>query len=162
MGFLTASDSWVLTEFFTPPAPQNKQPLMGQDQNAGNPPATAQSDFNDDFLDFGIMKIVPGRAFSIGDQAGPNEIARIRASTPVRKSWQKLDGRDFLIEAVEYSALKTQLDALPDVAAIIPPDNGGLAARRKVRDSLRQLAASDRKSTRLNSSHRTISYAVFC
>src|ERR1017187_6918663 len=37
----------------------------------------------------------------------------------------------------------------------------GLALRRFGREVLRQ-AGEDRKSTRLNSSHRCISYAVFC
>src|SRR5438132_7380742 len=31
-----------------------------------------------------------------------------------------------------------------------------------IKDALRQLTAGDRKSTRLNSSHTVISYAVFC
>src|SRR3712207_6841430 len=34
--------------------------------------------------------------------------------------------------------------------------------RKAVRDSLRRLRTEDRKSTRLNSSHANISYAVFC
>src|SRR5438094_1784173 len=37
----------------------------------------------------------------------------------------------------------------------------GIGKVLNVRDAA-QCAASDRKSTRLNSSHRTISYAVFC
>src|SRR5207248_4414106 len=32
----------------------------------------------------------------------------------------------------------------------------------RIRDAVRQAERQDRKSTRLNSSHRTISYAVFC
>src|SRR5207248_6868834 len=35
-------------------------------------------------------------------------------------------------------------------------------SRHEFDDVLRMLAEGDRKSTRLNSSHRTISYAVFC
>src|SRR5207248_3964549 len=34
--------------------------------------------------------------------------------------------------------------------------------RRSVQEIVHQSTATDRKSTRLNSSHRTISYAVFC
>src|SRR5207302_6891731 len=37
-----------------------------------------------------------------------------------------------------------------------------LAAQRQVRGDLRDRRAVDRKSTRLNSSHVKISYAVFC
>src|SRR5256885_9949784 len=36
------------------------------------------------------------------------------------------------------------------------------ADRRRVRRGLRDQTAADRKSTRLNSSHLVISYAVFC
>src|SRR5437867_10052408 len=42
------------------------------------------------------------------------------------------------------------------VGAELRDDRGGLERTR------RAAAAVDRKSTRLNSSHRTISYAVFC
>src|SRR5207253_4703089 len=46
------------------------------------------------------------------------------------------------------------------------PTSGGLAARRShtvvAGDSLASIAYRDRKSTRLNSSHVAISYAVFC
>src|SRR5207248_7715043 len=42
-------------------------------------------------------------------------------------------------------------DALRDGGRRVPPRRGGDAA-----------VEGDRKSTRLNSSHRTISYAVFC
>src|SRR5207248_9326453 len=38
----------------------------------------------------------------------------------------------------------------------------GAAATGEVSGSLKPIEARDRKSTRLNSSHRTISYAVFC
>src|SRR2546426_3803391 len=45
--------------------------------------------------------------------------------------------------------------------AIVPRDDRGrLLVRRRLRAPL--VAASDRKSTRLNSSHLVISYAVFC
>src|SRR5437879_5909278 len=44
----------------------------------------------------------------------------------------------------------------PELKAL---DDAGLRARS---DELRKRAIEDRKSTRLNSSHRCISYAVFC
>src|SRR5687768_17651765 len=45
-----------------------------------------------------------------------------------------------------------------------PPDAGGgwVGGGRAALPSLRTLARRDRKSTRLNSSHGYISYAVFC
>src|SRR3712207_7231878 len=39
---------------------------------------------------------------------------------------------------------------------------GALAREIRVRRALRDVASLDRKSTRLNSSHANISYAVFC
>src|SRR3712207_8513868 len=45
-----------------------------------------------------------------------------------------------------------------------PDDAGGglLGAAQHVAEQLRPLGVQDRKSTRLNSSHANISYAVFC
>src|SRR5207248_8942004 len=39
---------------------------------------------------------------------------------------------------------------------------GGLIGRIEIRSEAFEFGRTDRKSTRLNSSHRTISYAVFC
>src|SRR5689334_24053244 len=50
-------------------------------------------------------------------------------------------------------------------AGILAADRDGLVggdAVRAERDALLQLARTDRKSTRLNSSHSSSSYAVFC
>src|SRR3712207_7978258 len=47
--------------------------------------------------------------------------------------------------------------AVPDAGGGRPPGGGGRRARGR-----RLLAGRDRKSTRLNSSHANISYAVFC
>src|SRR5438445_10185054 len=51
-------------------------------------------------------------------------------------------------------------------SARLPQDGTAVAGRpaagRRARDVLRRPAAGDRKSTRLNSSHANISYAVFC
>src|SRR5258708_27440902 len=46
---------------------------------------------------------------------------------------------------------------------LVPHDVGTRIKHGKARDVVRQLGATgDRKSTRLNSSHQIISYAVFC
>src|SRR5258707_8415024 len=42
------------------------------------------------------------------------------------------------------------------------PDNGGPASLEAGKAGMRCLGKQDRKSTRLNSSHANISYAVFC
>src|SRR5207248_9527275 len=47
-----------------------------------------------------------------------------------------------------------------DGAAGVEPERGG--GHRGVDRALEEPLEGDRKSTRLNSSHRTISYAVFC
>src|SRR6202034_4554429 len=50
-------------------------------------------------------------------------------------------------------------DALPILTARAPP---GTSAARTATSRRRRCARRDRKSTRLNSSHSQISYAVFC
>ena len=55
-------------------------------------------------LDFGAARIVNGRAFSSSAQD---------ETTPVGKSWVHLGGLDWLIESVDYLAVKAKLDLLP-------------------------------------------------
>src|SRR2546430_9263012 len=52
-------------------------------------------------------------------------------------------------------------DALPICAASRPMQNSAAETIKKI-DSVTGLCPPDRKSTRLNSSHSQISYAVFC
>src|SRR5690348_17421853 len=57
------------------------------------------------------------------------------------------------------------LRAVGPAARAVPAGPGGLAAvvrAQGIGDFIAADAASDRKSTRLNSSHPSISYAVFC
>src|SRR5690606_41857367 len=70
-----------------------------------------------------------------------------------------LAGCDLIIEAVfESRALKAQVtrEAEPQLAP------GGFFASNTSTLPISGLAQADRKSTRLNSSHVKISYAVFC
>src|SRR6266480_5920458 len=55
-------------------------------------------------------------------------------------------------------------DALPDLVRshAEPRGHGRHACARRARGRARRADARDRKSTRLNSSHMSISYAVFC
>src|SRR5688572_32516621 len=46
--------------------------------------------------------------------------------------------------------------------AVVPRARRGVDVRRAHRNRAPRLASQDRKSTRLNSSHSQISYAVFC
>src|SRR5437867_8359362 len=81
-----------------------------------------------------------------------------RGSVFVALKGERLDGHRFVGDAVRRGARCVIVhrhrygSVFKDTAVV------------KVRDTLRALGdlAQDRKSTRLNSSHRTISYAVFC
>ena len=55
-------------------------------------------------VDFGTAKIVDGHAFSSTAQD---------EQTPVGKTWARIDGRDWLVETVDYLAVKSKLDLLP-------------------------------------------------
>src|SRR5690348_18191208 len=50
----------------------------------------------------------------------------------------------------------------PDLPAVISPDGGVVSYAELAREADRYGRGLDRKSTRLNSSHPSISYAVFC
>ncbi len=86
----------LLTEFFNPP-----KPVHVKRQRKGR-----EYDFA---LKFAEMTIVPGKAFLTEQNQAQTD------STPVDKHWQKLEGRDFLIEEVDYSAISAALSHLPVV-----------------------------------------------
>jgi len=87
----------VITEFFDPPEPQ----IDRLDLNGGVD------------LTFGSMKMALGRAFALdGEGCG------VAGETPfdsvcVEKSWEKLDGRQCLVEWVELKAIAPWLEKLP-------------------------------------------------
>lgn len=87
----------LLTEFFNPPQPTITASLL---------PAQAGLALTDDNLDFGVMKMVPGRAFLLGANANESQVM-------VAKQWVTLNGRQFLIEEVPVDALADQLAMLP-------------------------------------------------
>src|SRR5688572_32677222 len=62
-----------------------------------------------------------------------------------------------------YTTLfRSPLEPVPDVAETGAGDVGRAHALEPPAPELRDALAGDRKSTRLNSSHSQISYAVFC
>src|SRR6266571_3992789 len=63
--------------------------------------------------------------------------------------------------ATEFYTLSLH-DALPIYPRRLAPVAGGRRARRARAREVRRARARDRKSTRLNSSHMSISYDVFC
>lgn len=68
----------------------------------------------DERLKFGAMQISDGYAFGIQSEGD---------KTPVAKTFARIDGHDWLIERVDYTALKPQLDKLPKSHASLSPDN---------------------------------------
>jgi len=69
-----------------------------------------EPDLTDDFLNFGAMHVGRGNAFPLNN---PEENA-----APIGKKYEIREGRQFLIERVDYSAIKSQLDLLPRTAAL--------------------------------------------
>jgi archaellum component FlaF (FlaF/FlaG flagellin family) len=130
----------VLTEFFNTTDPQ--QTVM---------PVTPSDGLADTALNFGTMKMVRGKAFEIGDSA--------RKSVAVYKSWQKIQGRTFLVEELPVRAIEAELGQLPLPVPAAPAPNpggplinkitppGGLPPVRLVKTSTKaiQLARADMK-----------------
>jgi hypothetical protein len=103
----------VWTEFFDPPSPAATTTVISQPADPLVANAMVAAQFTDQKLNFGQTEIGPGKAFSINGQP-----AEAVAAVPVGKSWLTIDGRSFLVEAVEYNSVKPLLATLPGVAAI--------------------------------------------
>lgn len=88
----------VLTEFFDPPQPSKR--LLWLRDSKGDESIT------DELLDFGTLQMPLGKAFSL-DRTNSD------AQIPVAKTWQKMSGRDFLVEEVEVNAIAKDLEDLP-------------------------------------------------
>jgi hypothetical protein len=73
-------------------------------------------------VDFGTLRLGPGRAFRWGaDQR--------EAAVPVLKTWQRVEGRDFLIEEVPVADIVRELDHLPPRTGATPPPGGNAIPR---------------------------------
>src|SRR2546430_10691215 len=85
-------------------------------------------------------------------------VPKFEASVTVRKEL----GRAAILSWVEYP----KLDQKPCGNAWIAASAGALPSPKNIttvrQPNIAEIAARDRKSTRLNSSHSQISYAVFC
>lgn len=97
----------VWTEFTDAPEPKLKKRQKSAPET-GNPKSSkSEDDDEDSVVDFGAMQIGEGRAFSTGQEAGPENIL-------VKKRWLRTpEGRVFLIEAVHLPGIRPQLDKLP-------------------------------------------------
>jgi hypothetical protein len=99
-------------------APPEQPPATNQ------APATAVSgSARDADLALGSLVLGQGRAFSLGSDPAPATLPALQTEgVTVQKTLQTLDGRSFLIEAVDYQQIRASLDALP--AAPLPADEG--------------------------------------
>src|SRR5439155_17229569 len=89
----------------------------------------------------------------LAGRSAPDDLALLEDVVRVRDARQR---RHVLVDQQQRLAARLEpLDAAPDLGA----DQRGQSLRRLVQD---EQARVDRKSTRLNSSHVAISYAVFC
>ncbi len=98
----------VMTEFLQPPAVRKQLRVVQTEENSRTRRGMVSPDFVDEALDFGAMKMGGGKAFQLdsnGQSAG--------STVPVAKQWQQLEGRDFLIEAVQYPTIRAHLESLP-------------------------------------------------
>src|SRR5437762_4781641 len=75
-----------------------------------------------------------------------------RPDLPATKTWSRL----------EAAALGLRFPAYNDDLALIALSENKYGVTRRINPKYQSPYAIDRKSTRLNSSHRCISYAVFC
>ena len=121
----------TLTEFIESPTP--KKSVSTTSTRATDP---------DQNLDFASMKMVRGRAFSIGAPSRTNQ------SISVSKSWEQIEGRNFLIEQVDYLKVAPQLQALPKPvkgASLNPKSRNSKIGRLA---SLRQLPAATKVASK--------------
>lgn len=124
----------VLTEFLNPPVPRKLPSTV--DLRALNQAANIQGEdtLGDESILFNTMRIGLGKAFTLGDSS---------AQIPVGKSWQKLEGRDFLVESTPYALLKPQLDNLPPETASLTPRQ-----HKTLKQALLQASVPAKDSTR--------------
>ncbi len=103
----------IWTEFLQPPAPL-KQPRTIALRIPDETPTRREVFAVDESLSFGAMKVVTGGAFPIQMPlpAATNGVTAVQRKVPVSKSWQQVDGRYFLIEAVDYLTARSHLRRL--------------------------------------------------
>jgi hypothetical protein len=89
----------ILTEFFDAPEPSQARRQL---------PKADKGELADYDLSFGAMTIGAGSAFAVA-----TEEAAETEPVPVGKAWELLEGRRFLTESVDYTALGPLLESLP-------------------------------------------------
>ena len=106
----------VWTEFIDPPAPVKELLTLRQQPDPAIRASMAEPDFTDEILKFGAMSINTGSAFPLENNPAADVDPE---AVQTGKTWQRRAGRDFLIERVEYPAIKNQLEILPKPQARI-------------------------------------------
>jgi hypothetical protein len=113
----------ILTEFFDPPEPTTQA-------------VDASAVSSEKALQFGAMTIPHGQAFAL-DAKSPS------AAVPTATSWERLDGRPFLVETVDYVALGPLLDSLP-----LPGQARAEAMKSKLKRTAALAPAKDKGNAR--------------
>jgi len=118
-------EAW--TEWFQAPEPKKKEKQITLRQ--GN----NQDDIVDvdEELDFGLMRMIDGKAFMMPVDSSRTDVLasgstnatskKVQESIPVQKRWVESGGRRFLVESVDYQALKSLLDQLPARQSSVKP-----------------------------------------
>ncbi|MBE7500043.1 MAG: hypothetical protein HS113_06970 [Verrucomicrobiales bacterium] len=128
----------VWTEFLSAPAPVKSELVLHRQEDEAQRTVMAQPDLTDTLLDFGETMICLGRAFSVPEE-DPTVAPLAQDDLVVVKRWETIADRTFLIEAVEYQAIKPHLERLPGRTAQVAPSPRGVHASR--RDALPALAS---------------------
>lgn len=115
----------VYTEFIEPPVPSKELIVLKEESNPVTRAAMFEPDLVDERLNFGAMLIGSGHAFPVADGAQPLPDDAV----PTAKSWEQREGRNLLIEKVEYSSIQPHLLQLPKAAALNRPGQAVAKAR---------------------------------
>ena len=118
----------VLSEFIEAPPPVRIQTTLRRENDEARRQAMAIPDLVDETLWWGSLMVGRGQAFPLGPQADETE------REPVVKSFTQIQGRTFMIEGIEWAAVKAQVQALPATAALLPRRQDVQQARAPARD----------------------------
>jgi len=109
----------VYTEFLDPPTPAKEVSVIKQESDPALRATMAEPDLTDEWLHFGAMFIGHGHAFPLNEDAGDPWPA---SGVPTGKSWEQREGRNLLVEKVEFASIQPHLLQLPKAAAIDKPN----------------------------------------
>jgi hypothetical protein len=114
----------VFSEFVEAPEPEKETSVLKQEEDPALRHVMVEPDVTDEKLMFGLAHIGQGAGFRLG--GAPEE-----HSVQIAKSWEIRDGRQLLIEKIEYSAIEDELQRLGRAAAVRQKKKPVFALRRK-------------------------------